>query len=150
MKFAALVCLISVGLLSCSKKSPVIIPNTCKATQQYAKTISQANLRLTGSWILMNFSKFSLPIKQVVNFDTNGLCLITQDGQPYGPFSYSINLTPSFSDQKLMIPQLMVNDSTQLLKLIRISTGQLYIYEEELVIDYGGNLNGSTRTYYRQ
>lgn len=153
-----LVYLLSMGLLSCSEDNPAITTNKCRATQQYAKTINQANARLIGSWSLVDvisLGSSSTPIQQTVRFDTTGHCLITQDGQQYGPYLYTVDSATSFRDQTQAVPRLTVIDSintnpSKPFILYRIAIGQLYVCEQELVLDYGGNLKTSTRTYQRQ
>ena len=128
---------------------------SCDATQQYAKTSTQANQRLIGSWRLVSVSAGfgqapSVP-NQVITFDTAGGCLIRQDGQEYGPFAYAIGLTSSFANPAVLIPQLTVNDSTRLNSaFIRVGRGQLYICEQEFVTDYGSAFDGPTHLYRRQ
>lgn len=155
MKLAVFSGLISIALSSCSADKSITVSVSCDATQQYAKTVTQANQRLIGNWRLTSVSAGfgqGPPIPtQVVEFDPTGQCSITQDGHRFGPFPYATTLAPSFSNRTLIIPQLSVNDSTPSSSpFLRLGRGQLYICDEELVLDYGSAFDGPTHTYRRE
>ena len=134
-----------IAVLGCHQNSSTVTPApavACDATQNFAKTVTDASQLLVGNWKLNAIkggwvTPTTIP-DQSVAFRANGTCFVSKDGQDSGPFAYSIT-------NGVTAPSLIVNDTSRTV----IGRSTLLICTDEMILDYGVAIDAQAYVYRR-
>ncbi|OZI09713.1 hypothetical protein BWI93_02280 [Siphonobacter sp. BAB-5385] len=134
-------------LVSCKKTPSSPRPVDCDASQAYVTSVEEGSRRLLGTWRLKTvkggFVKHDTIPNQVVHFFANYTCQVTAQGRTSPRMPYEISL----ADRPL---QLSVMDSVETSYLRQLGKSRMYICEEELILDYGREVDAQAYIYTRQ
>ncbi|WP_420153258.1 hypothetical protein [Siphonobacter sp.] len=135
------------NLIACKKTPSPPRPVDCDASQSYATSVEEGSRRLLGTWRLKTikggFVKHDTIPNQVVHFFANYTCRVTAQGRTSPRMTYEVSL----AGRPL---QLSVTDSVETSYLRQLGKSRMYICEEELILDYGREIDAQAYIYTRQ
>lgn len=135
------------NLIACKKTPSSPRPVDCDASQAYATSVEEGSRRLVGTWKLKAIKggwvqPDTIP-NQVVRFFANYTCQVTAQGRTSPRMPYEVSL----AGRPLA---LSVTDSVETSYLRQLGKSRMYICEEELILDYGREVDGQAYLYVRQ
>ena len=135
------------NLIACKKTPSSPSPVDCDASQAYATSVEEGSRRLLGTWRLKTikggFMQHDTIPSQVLHFFANHTCQITAQGRTSPRMPYQVSLAG--------LPlQLSVTDSVETSYLRQLGKSRMYICEEELILDYGREVDAQAYIYTRQ
>lgn len=152
-----IVMLLVLLIISCKKETESTSTPTCNASQDYVKTPAEAARKVLGTWrlfkITTGLAKPPAVPNQLLTFKADGTCIVTRDGKVYSPYPFLINTgeLPGYQGVPVPLPQLVVTDNSQLdVQFLKLGKSILFVCEEEMILDYGTAIDGSSVTYRRE
>ncbi|WP_133163381.1 hypothetical protein [Siphonobacter curvatus] len=135
------------NLIACKKTPSSPRPLDCDASQAYTTSVEEGSRRLLGTWRLKTikggFVKHDTIPNQVVHFFANYTCQVTAQGRTSPRMPYQVSIV----DRPL---QLAVTDSVETSYSRKLGKSRMYICEEELILDYGREVDAQAYIYTRQ
>ncbi|OMP13587.1 putative ATP-dependent RNA helicase HAS1 [Corchorus olitorius] len=135
-----------IALIGCNKTPSSLRPVDCDASQAYATSVEEGSRRLLGTWRLKaikgGFIQHDSIPNQIVHFFANYTCQVTAQGHTSPRMPYEVSL----AGRPL---QLSVTDSIETSYLRKLGKSRMYVCEEELILDYGREVDAQAYIYSR-